>query len=643
MRDTVRRTNLAGGWLAVVLALALPGVLLAADDAEKLRQKQVAQEKARVLARELVSGILDLQIRQLEENGLGRQPVLRDIREMQKHVDTLSAKQMEQVVQLLVKAQEGSSKERLARFQEARNRVREIVVELMSERQKLYRRLQVARVSAQVRQLIGYETKVLNVTRALPNETPDRRDTLLFNTLEDQTDVAALYLQLVATLKDLTSWSGDVAAGAADGLRVLKAAAIDEELKGSLETLRDSKFPEATQHEEAVIRGLKALLQKLEESRGQVTSDREAALKMVRDMMKKQEQLRDQTRQADLAPPKRDELVQQQQQVQEQLGQLAQELDKYPTTQPLLEQAKAASLEATQQLFEEKRAETLAEQSKVIGSLAEVAQQLQRAVDLEQGSKSADQLAAEVRQLEKTQQEVAKAEQMQDQAQAAAEKEPAAAKAQEEAVAKQLEQAATPAELSPVIKSQLEDARQAAQEAADMLAKAAAAPADQQPQAKQAAAGSGRGRGRQVGAGRRGSRGAAGRRQTSRTGGRSRRTGARRGGARTRRRRRTRAGAQRRRGREGGRAVESRGGSARSGTGRDQAGRGKDGRRGEEHGAGGRQAVGRNCQTARRNRKTTRRRRSKAGRRVEAGRPASGTRRDEGGGQAHGSGSSAAS
>lgn len=124
-----------------ILVAAISRSAVAADDAEKLRQKQAAQEKARLLARELVSGILDLQIRQLEENGLDRQPVLRDIREMQKHVDTLSAKQMEEVVQLLVKAQEGSNKDRLAHFQNARQRVREIVVELMSERQKLHRRL----------------------------------------------------------------------------------------------------------------------------------------------------------------------------------------------------------------------------------------------------------------------------------------------------------------------------------------------------------------------------------------------------------------------------------------------------------------------------------------------------------------------
>jgi ribonuclease HI len=353
--------------VVAVMAVAIARPALAADDAEKLRQKQAAQEKARLLARELVSGILDLQIRQLEENGLDSQPVLRDIRDMQKHVDTLSAKQMEEVVQLLVKAQEGSNKDRLAHFQSARQRVRDIVVELMSERQKLHRRLQVARVSAQVRQLIGYETKVLTVTKALPDERPERRDNMLVNTLQDQTDVAALYLQLVATLRDLTSWSGDVAVNAAEGLRVLKAAALDDELKGSLTTLQDSKFDAAAAHEEAVIRGLKALLQKLEESRGQVASDREAALKMVREMMKKQEQLREQTRKADLQPPKRDELVQQQQKVQEELGQVAQELEKFPTTQPLLEQAKAASLEATQQIFEEKRAEAVTEQNKVLG------------------------------------------------------------------------------------------------------------------------------------------------------------------------------------------------------------------------------------------------------------------------------------
>ncbi|HND54616.1 MAG TPA: hypothetical protein PLV92_19525, partial [Pirellulaceae bacterium] len=230
-----------------------------AVEPDSLRQKQQAQEKARQLARELVSGVLDIQLRQLAENGMEKQPVYRDIKDMQKNLDVIAKDKMDEVVQLLVKAQEGSQKERVENFNQARDKIRDVVVHLMSERQKLQRRLQVARVSAQVQQLIGMESKVLQTTRGLPEETADRRDTAQLNTIQDQHDVSALYLQLVTTLQDLSTWSGEIAAGASDGLRILKAAQVETELKTSIAKLKDTDFDAAQKNEQAVIKGLKSL------------------------------------------------------------------------------------------------------------------------------------------------------------------------------------------------------------------------------------------------------------------------------------------------------------------------------------------------------------------------------------------------
>ena len=63
-----------------------------------------------------------------------------------------------------------------------------------------------------------------------------------------------------------------------------------------------------------------------------------------------------------------------------------------------MEQAKAASFEATAELFEEKKPEALDEQNEVIGNLAQIEKVLEQGLDLEQSSKSADELAAEVKQ-----------------------------------------------------------------------------------------------------------------------------------------------------------------------------------------------------------------------------------------------------
>mgnify|MGYP001798255284 CR=1 FL=1 len=85
---------------------------------------------------------------------------------------------MEKGVQSRVDAQEGSQKDRRAKFNEARGVIREVVVKLMAERQKLYRRMQIAKIAAQVRELIVIETKTMKTTASLPERRTEERDRL---------------------------------------------------------------------------------------------------------------------------------------------------------------------------------------------------------------------------------------------------------------------------------------------------------------------------------------------------------------------------------------------------------------------------------------------------------------------------------
>ncbi|MBM4003012.1 MAG: hypothetical protein FJ295_06940 [Planctomycetes bacterium] len=431
---------------------------IVAADPDGLRSKQQLHDKARLLARELVSGVLDVQLRQLRENGLDKQPVFGDIQGMRAHVDNLLNDQMQDVVELLVSAQQGSREERLENFNAARDKTREVVVQLMAERQKLYRRLQIARVTAQVQQLIAMESKVYSTTRQLPEQAKEQREARLVLALGDQRDVGALYTTLVDTLHDLTHWSGAVAAGASDGLRILKVGRVDEELDNVLGQLEQSRFDTALQSEMAVIKGLRALLEKLEEARGLLSSDREAAIKLVQAMMKKQEELRDQTRRTDLKDATAPELVARQEEVHRELGDLAAVLARYPTAEPLAEQAKESAIAASNELFEHDKPQALQEQGKVLGSLAQIEEQLRRAAISDQASKSADQLSAEVAQLQQLHQDLGAALRTQEQATNQAEK--AAQAAQTAGAASTAEQAAA-----------LAAARQLEQQVADQLAK----------------------------------------------------------------------------------------------------------------------------------------------------------------------------
>ncbi len=226
---------------------------------DALRNKQEAQQRARGMAKELISGILDIQLKQLKENGLDKLPIYAEIVSMRKNIDKLVEAEMLDVVDILIKAQNGPAAERQARFNEARDKIREIVVKLSVERQNLLRRLKIAELSAQVRRLIQLETGVLKVSQSLPEQAAGKREQSTLATIEDQRDVIVLFSQLVAMLGDVSTWGGPVGAGAADGLRILKAGQVDKELDGSIGHLESARFGEAVASERAVIHGLEAL------------------------------------------------------------------------------------------------------------------------------------------------------------------------------------------------------------------------------------------------------------------------------------------------------------------------------------------------------------------------------------------------
>jgi hypothetical protein len=67
-----------------VLMLTLAGVpeSVTAVDKLALRRKQIDQQRARAMAQKLVSSAVDLQIHQLEDNGLTELPIYKEITEM---------------------------------------------------------------------------------------------------------------------------------------------------------------------------------------------------------------------------------------------------------------------------------------------------------------------------------------------------------------------------------------------------------------------------------------------------------------------------------------------------------------------------------------------------------------------------------
>lgn len=440
-----------------------------------LVHQQREQERARAMARELVQGVLDIQLRQLEENQLEQLPIYGDIKAMRGNLDQLVDREMQDVVQTLLKAQRGTDAEREQAATDARGKIRSVVVKLMAERQRLFKRLQVAKLAAQIRQLIGLENKVLTQTRLLPEESPATREQHTLEALENQRDIAAIHFQFVEVLADVATWEGPIGAGASQGMRLLKTLKLDQELQAADRSLAASQFLEAQQAEQAAVRGWQALLEVIEKTQGLMGTDRGALAEQVAALRKRQEALREQTRQADPQDAARGEqLAQQQHDIQQQLGQMAEALREFPQTEALAEQAKAAAFDAEAKLFEGALPEAQQQQGQVLGALAEIEQRLAQAAET-QRDQTADQLAAKVQRLEQLDQAVQQARAKQNEVGQQAAANAPAAKGSEDQVAQQLQQANQVADFGAPLETRLADAQ--AEVAAAQQALANAAPA----------------------------------------------------------------------------------------------------------------------------------------------------------------------
>ncbi len=228
-----KRFSLIG--LTVIGMLALVGRYSPAAETplspDALRGKQDAQQRARDMARELVSGVLDVQLKQLEQNGLQKLDLYRDIQTMRKHIDGLVEAEMRDVVAILVKAQQAEPAARAEQFTKARAKIREIVTRLAVERQNLARRLRIAELTAQVKMLIEKQSAVMETTVNLPNQPKQRQAEQTLDAIQNQNDVKVLFIQFVNALADVATRGGQVGAGAADGLRILKAGQAGAEAR----------------------------------------------------------------------------------------------------------------------------------------------------------------------------------------------------------------------------------------------------------------------------------------------------------------------------------------------------------------------------------------------------------------------------
>ncbi len=455
--------------VAVMLAL-LASACLAAEQTlptETLaRQKQV-QQRVRSMARELVGNVLDIQLRQLRENGLEGHQLYSEIQAMRKDLDKLIDREMPEVIKLLTDLEMARTEDPKKTFEQTRNKSRDIVVALYVQRQNLLRRLKIAEMAAQVRQLIQMESNVLSATESLPQQQPQaRRETLTLAAVEDQRDVRTVYDRFVDELAEISRWTGPFGAEAAEGLRALDQAKVRDSLRSAEEHLLATKYAEAATEQRAVIKALQALLQRIEQAQGLAEADRNYAADRLRELMAQQEKLREATKQARLDQPEQQkQLIDEQTRIRKEIGTLRDSLQDVPAAQQPLEAAQRAALEAAREMTEENPSGALAQQDNVLKSLEKAAAAADALRDWE-GGLTAEQYQKRLSDLQAAREDLRRVEAEQQRASEKVADKPVEAKGHETQVAKELEKIPQGRDLPEPVKSRMAEARQAAAEAA---------------------------------------------------------------------------------------------------------------------------------------------------------------------------------
>jgi len=449
---------------------------LAAPEVEppSLAQKQVAQERVRAMARQLIGGVLEIQLTQLKENGLTELPIYAEIGQMRTHLDELVDREMAGVVALFAKAEDAPAQKREGAFLEAHQKSRQIVVAMLIERQSLLRRLRIAEMAAQVLRLISLQSTLLETTNHLPEQAQLRREPMTLRAIEDQLDVGAIYGRLKESLDDVSHWPGDPGRQATEGLRLLGVGHVDDELKKAEQHLRNAAYTDSATSQQAVIHGLEALLEEIKKAQGNAdATDHKAAEEAIQRMLEQQKELHEETKQADLQAPQADKLVNRQNELAKQLAQLAkQSAPEQAKTE--LAKAEAAAREAAAKLFEQKREEALAEQKKVMENLKRAAEEAKKAEPPPQvAQKAAEMSDPAMKDLEAAKKDLEEALKAQEKVSAAAKEKPAEARPKQEQVAQQLAKVPQNRQLPEKVRQKTEEARQQAHESAKKMDQAA--------------------------------------------------------------------------------------------------------------------------------------------------------------------------
>lgn len=390
--------------LPVALAIAMIACIPTrhADAAEprlpatvSLGRQREMQERARALAREFAGGVLEEQLRKLEENGLADRPVYAEVEELRANVETLVDEEMADVIDLLAAADAAGGPAREEAVRKAQRAVRRITVQLAAEQRQLQRRLKMADITAQVRRLTESQEAVLAATEGLARQPERQIESAVLGVREQQRTIRQLYAGLVETLEEVRTWEGPVGQGAANGLRNLEERNAAAALDTAEERLGATDVPATTEAQREFLAALAAIDEAIAEAQGMAASASSSAADAASQLGEQSRQLSEQIASSSMTDQEVESLVNKQSQLREKIEQLAsqeqaaaqqQQAPGQDTPAPSerqqgespASQARAAAAQAMKELFAGNRDQARAAQDRATEAIESMARQMGR-------------------------------------------------------------------------------------------------------------------------------------------------------------------------------------------------------------------------------------------------------------------------
>lgn len=459
----------ANRWPALIvplLACLIGGRIVAQE--HRSEKARTIQARTQQLTVELVRGVLNDQLRRLDENGLSHVPLYKEIAAARNNLDRVAADEMQQVVDLLSNVGPADTRPP-AVHRAVRELSRSAVVQISVERQRIRERLRVSGSLTLIQQIIDRQVSSRERVREVAEEQI-AASTKALAAIHRQQDVTSLLPQLERSLEESVAHEGVAGASAADALEIFRRRELFKTSEKVVGQLKERRYTEALAEQQHILDSLFAMVRDLQRAQGISSLNQSAAIRLIEKLTETQRRLKAVTTVADLSQPQtRDQLSTEQLSLRREVSGMRDRLLREIEHRQQADAAVAAAKRAEASLFDGLDSAAVENQAEVIARLKRIAEGLQDEVE----SDARDQ-GREAEQLSGLSESVTRALDLQNQATRLASSNPTAAADLEDRVADELS-GAEGGELSDSISAQFEATQQAVNQAQQAMRDADAA------------------------------------------------------------------------------------------------------------------------------------------------------------------------